>query len=236
MKRPVPRTRTHRPRGFTLFEALTAVGIIGVLASLAVTGFLHGATRARASNATFEINALFSVGQLRAASTGRPQYLVLWQSSTSAYGVQLLDFVGPGALPAWSSMTPGTPSAGFTLVDEVKLATGSEARVALPTLTSAKARITALASLTALPAPYQTVPLTAAGGSSALGQACSFCAAQGAGALGVLRFNTDGTLEVLTGTATTGGSFAMDLSNSNNQYDPRIVAFTAPLATVKVFR
>ena len=216
-------------RGFTLIEATIVVGIITVLAALAVWGFLAGSRRANARNAAFELTSLFPLARARAASTANAQYIALYDRN-GQMGAVLFDLPPAAALPTWTSAN---------LLD-VSTFGGREVDT-LDLTPSTGATIRPLASLgfgNNLPAPYSAISLQVAAGAGALRQGCSFCVNSDTGAVGVLRFQPGGALQVLTWpnplVTPTGGAIAVGETNGVAG-NSRLIAVTAPTGSLRVY-
>jgi hypothetical protein len=94
-----------------------------------------------------------------------------------------------------------------------------------------------------LPAPFRAIPLTTAAApnnpnepTTDLLAGCNFCINPSGEPYGVLRFNPDGTMEVLTGNAPSGAVIAF-APNTRNETAivPRLLAVSAPVGTAVVF-
>ncbi len=216
-----------RSTGFTLVELMIVVGILGVLVALAGVAVFHGTARVRVSNAAFEVGALYTAAQLRATSMGVPHYVVFHDDGTT-FGVSLLERSDALGAYNWASddvmdlaSVGGVQHERLRLSDEGGLgfldlgASGSE--------------------LSALPAPFASIPLTPSGSGRLLG-GCSFCTEGLGGARGVIRFSPDGTVRLMTGGADAGGvvAFAPD-SGSGQSGAPRWVVIAAPAGAIRVF-
>lgn len=220
-------------RGFTLVEVMVAVAILGILAMLATTFMVYGTGRARLNNAAFEVTAMLSVAQIRATSTGVPHYAVFFQEGPRA-GVYLLERADNPLAPVdWTTadLTNALEKVGGTVRDRILLATSDTAAVDFAVLDSATLPISAL------PEPFAAIPLTPGGSSTPLAKACSFCVAGGVGGTrGVLRFNPDGTVRVMTAQAPGGGVIALT-PNTEQQRNlhTRLVVISAPAGVFRVF-
>jgi len=224
---------TRRTRGFTLVEVMVTIAILGILAMLAATFMVYGAGRARLNNAAFEVTSVLSVAQIRATSTGVPHYAVFFQDAAAA-GVYLLERADDPLAPIdWrtADISDALEQVGGTVRDRVMLATSDTAAVEFAVLDSSRLPIPSL------PEPFSAIALTPGGAGSPLAQACSFCVAGGAGGTrGVLRFNPDGTVLVMTANALAGGVIALT-PNTEQQRNlhTRLVVISAPAGVFRVF-
>jgi prepilin-type N-terminal cleavage/methylation domain-containing protein len=216
-----------RARGITLIELLVGVAIIGILATLAGTAVLHGTARARVSNAAFEVGALYAAAQLRATSRGVPHYVVFHDDGTD-FGVYLLerpDALGPYDWAA-ADVVDAVQVQG-TRVEHLRLS--SERGLGFMDLDAPPLQPRPL------PAPFSSIPLTAAGRGGLLG-GCSFCTTGTGGTRGVLRFSPDGTVRVVTGSIETGGAIAFAPDTRGGQSGaPRVVVIASPAGAVRIF-
>jgi prepilin-type N-terminal cleavage/methylation domain-containing protein len=242
--------------GFTLVEWMAAMAIIAILASLSVTFMLYGGGRSRVNNAVFELAALYSTAQLRALSHGVPHYIVLHQDSAGLIRAALLErpdappalawdaldlSQGPEAALAFERTLPdGTvETVNAPLRDRLTLgaSTGMDSGgIAFLDLDSPRIR-------RPLPAPFNTIALTSAftpaspeHPSRELLAGCSFCI-EGTGLpYGVIRFNTNGTVEMRTGAVSSGGTLAlMPNTRDETHFAPRLLSISAPAGAVRVF-
>jgi prepilin-type N-terminal cleavage/methylation domain-containing protein len=244
-------------RGFTLVEWMAAMAIIAILASLSVTLMIYGGGRARVNNTVFDLASLYSAAQLRALSRGVPHYIVLHQNSEGRTRAALLE--RPDAQPAlaWNAldMTQGPEAAlafertrpngtvelfHATLRDSLTLGAGSgpdSGGIAFLDLDSARIQ-------RPLPAPFNTLALTTPAftppnpdqPSSALLAGCSFCVEGTGQPYGVIRFNTNGTVEVKTGAVSSGATLAF-IPNTLDEthFAPRLLSISAPAGAVRIF-
>ncbi|MDY7231976.1 pilus assembly FimT family protein [Hyalangium rubrum] len=243
-------------RGFTLIELMSAVVILTVLATLALTVRVYGLGRARVNNAVFDVAALFSTAQLQALRSGVPHYLVLQQPADGRVRITLLE--RPDAQPAiaWdaldlsqgpeaalafqrtrpdgtSELSPATVRDRLTLGGSAGMDAGG---LAFLDLDSPRLR-------RPLPPPFHTTPLTTPSFTPVdlhlptreLLGGCSFCVG-GAQPYGVIRFNPDGTVRLETGGVETGGTLAlMPNTPEESRFAPRLLTIAAPAGAVRVF-
>jgi len=244
-------------RGFTLVEWMAAMAILAILASLSVTWMIYGGGRARVNNALFDLAALYSTAQLRALSQGVPHYIVLHQDSGGRIRAALLErpdappalawnaldlTQGPEVALAFERMRPnGTlETVNAPLRDQLTLGASSgpdSGGIAFLDLDSARLQ-------RPLPAPFNTIALSTPAFTPAepdqpsrqLLAGCSFCV-EGAGlAYGVIRFNTNGTVEVPTGAGSSGGVLAlMPNTLDETHFAPRLLSISAPAGAVRIF-
>jgi prepilin-type N-terminal cleavage/methylation domain-containing protein len=215
-----------RSAGFTLIELLVAVAILGVLVTLAGLAVFHGTARVRASNAAFEVGALYTAAQLRATSMGMPHYVVFHDDGTD-FGAYLLE--RPDALGSynWASDDVMNPAlVGGIRHEQLRLSRESGlgfVNLARP--------------LRPLPAPFASIPLAPSGPGRLLG-GCSFCTEGTGSARGVIRFSPDGTVQVMTGSAELGGVIAFEPDSRgtpSSSGDPWLVVIAAPAGAIRVF-
>jgi len=202
------------------------VAIIGIMAALAGPAWVYGTGRAKANNAASELSSLASVAQMRASSSGRPVYLIVWETAASK-GFYVVERDDPA--PNWNAVDPANPaSIGGTLLESRKL----ESAVAFAPLASVPLPLVA----GRLPAPFAALPVTAVGGPGLLG-ACSFCIAAGVGgALGVLRYAADGTVSVATDATLAGGLVTLGINHSPEAQNPKALAISTPGGVVRIYQ
>lgn len=246
----------HR-RGFTLLEVMTAVVIVLILAALAVTYMVYGMGKARMNNAVFDVTALINSAQLRAISRGSPHYVVIHQTPDHRVRVQVLERSEDTPTPNWNALdlTQGPDVAlAFTRTqpDGTVVTVNAPIRDDLVLGDGAGVSTSGLAFLDLdsslirkpLPAPFSaialTTPLATPPDSNKptreLLSGCNFCV-EGAGhPYGVLRFNPDGSLEVMTGDAPSGAviAFAPD-TQAEQGFAPKLLTISAPAGATVVF-
>jgi hypothetical protein len=238
---------------------MAAVAIVLVLAALAGLSGVYGLGRARMNTAVFDMAALISQGQLRAMSRGAPHYLFLHQAADGRIRVQLLErpdspslsstqwasldlTQGPGKALEFTRTRPdGTQEPSNALVaDQLVLGSGTgpdSGGLAFLDLDSQRIQ-------RPLPAPFSTLVLTTSAAATDVDRptedllaGCNFCInPSGSEPYGALRFNPDGTLEVMTGSARTGAVIAF-APNTRTEADiaPRLLAVSAPAGAAVVF-
>jgi prepilin-type N-terminal cleavage/methylation domain-containing protein len=248
--------RRHR-RGFTLLEVMTAVVIMLILAALAVTYQVYGTGKARMNNAVFDVTALINSTQLRALSRGSPHYIFIHQTPDHRVRIQVLERAEDTPTPNWNALdlTQGPEVAlAFTrtrpdgtvepvnasLRDELVLggSTGVDSGgLAFLDLDSSLIR-------RPLPAPFNTIALTTPQTTPAnpnvptqdLMAGCNFCVAGSGHPYGVLRFNPDGSLQVMTGDAPSGAVIAFAPNTPAEQgFAPKLLTVSAPAGATVVF-
>ncbi len=261
----MPVRSPHR-KGFTLIELMTAVAIIAVLAALAVTLMVYGVGRARMNNASFELAAMMAAAQMSAPNRGVPNYLILYQRPGGPLRVALIDRPDSPALSAadWGNLDlshlagletnpadsttltyqrntdAGVPeSVQPVLLDQLELAVSSgvdSGGISFLDLDSNRIE-------RPLPRPFNTIPLESSGTAADLDQAtpdllagCSFCVSANGVAYGVLRFNTNSTVEILTGPSRAGGSIAfMPSTQSERGFAYKLLVISAPSGIVHTY-
>ena len=251
-------TRTRPHRGFTLLEVMAAVVILIILSALAATFMVYGMGRARMNNAVFDAAALINSAQLRAVSRGTPHYIFIRQTTDGRVRIHLLERPdAPRLSPAqWAALdlSQGPEKAlefNRTLPDGTVEASTALSRDQLVLGSSTGPDSGGLAFLDLdssrigrpLPAPFRAIPVTTEANSSDpdlptpdLMAGCNFCINPAGEPYGVLRFNPDGTLEVLTGNAPSGAVIAF-APNTRNETGivPRLLAVSAPVGTTVIF-
>lgn len=214
-----------RATGFTLVELLTAVAILGVLVTLAGVAVFHGTSRVRVNNAAFEVGALYSAAQMRATSMGVPHYVVFHDDGTE-FGAYLLERTDALGSFNWAGDDVTNASAvGGVRHEQLRLS--RESGLGFMDLAAPRP------DFASLPAPFTSIPLTSSGAGRMLG-GCTFCTEGTGGTRGVIRFSPDGTVQVMTGGAESGGVIAFT-PDSRKPGSARWVVIAAPAGAVRVF-
>jgi prepilin-type N-terminal cleavage/methylation domain-containing protein len=247
----------HR-RGFTLLELMIAVVILLILSSLAVTFLLYGAGRARMNNAVFDMAALSSSAQLSAMSRGTPHYLLVRQTADGDLRLHVLE--RPDTLPVidWNALDlSGGPEAALEFDDPqdvgpaIRRNAFNRGQLVLGASTGPDSGGLAFLDLDSaripdpLPAPYNNLPTTTAANPAParmdmptpeLLHGCSFCINPSGEPYGVIRFNPNGTVQVMTGGSQTGGVIAfMPNRDTEAAVVPRLLTIAAPSGAINVF-
>ncbi len=258
--------RSRLRQGFTLIELMTAVAIIAILAALATTAMTYGAGRARVNNTAFDVAAVLSTTQLRALSRGTPHYVIIQQPRagfvvTGRVVVNVLERPeAPPAIPDWNNLVLGNqpedleaalqfdrlrPDGTVETVNAIR-----RDRLVLATSTGSDNNGVFFLDLNSarlpaqLPPPFSVIPLhtpfTPPEGtevpSRELLAGCSFCIDGPDQPYGVLRFNPDGTVEVLTGASRAGGTIAFAPNTVEERgFTPRLLTISAPAGGIRVF-
>jgi prepilin-type N-terminal cleavage/methylation domain-containing protein len=255
--------RSRLRRGFTLIEVMTAVAILIILMALAV-GVLSGAGKARMNNAVFDLASLVSAAQLRAVSSGVPHYILIhWPpergSGSSYLRVHVLerpDEPAPGGGPVnWDALNllngPEEALAFQPAGAPAPINASNRGTVGLGIGTGAERRDVAFLDLDSqrvrglLRPPFTSISLTTVATASPLDlpsgdllTGCNFCVPGGGEAYGVLRFNPDGTMEVMTNApnARTGAAIAFAPNTDDEKaVTPRLLIVSAPAGATVVF-
>jgi hypothetical protein len=243
---------------------MTVAVIIIILMALSL-GMLSVAGRARMNNAVFDVASLISAAQLRAISSGVPHFILIHRPpprgvSDSYLRIHLLerpDELGPGgvALDFTNLDLTDGPEAALAFVDpdtgtvrnafnrgtvNLAISTANDRRdVSFLDLNSNRVR-------GLLRPPFNTIsldtdteanPLDIPSGDLLVG--CNFCVdPAGDEPHGVLRFNADGTMQVMTGpdTARSGAAiaFAPNTQEESNVV-PRLLVVAAPAGATIVY-
>ncbi len=253
---PLP-AHSQRRRGFTLIEVMTAVVILIILAALAVSYMIFGMGKARMNNAVFDATAMINAAQLRAISHGSPHYVIIHQVNNRVR-LQVLERPDTGPAPNWNALdlTNGPEVAlaythtkldGTTEIlnapirDEMVLGDGagvSNSGLAFLDLDSPRIR-------KPLPAPFSSIPV----GSPLFNPSnldkptpnllagCNFCINSAGHPYGLLLFNADGTMDVLTGPPDFPGAVIAFAPNTEDEtgFTPRLLTISHPAGATIVF-
>jgi len=237
---------------------MTVVVIVFVLAALAGLSGAYGLGRARMNNAVFDVAALSTSAQLRAISRGAPHYLFVRQTADGRLRVHLIERPdSPPLSPSqWASLdlTQGPGKAlefTRTLPDGTQVQSNALLRdqVVLGSSTGPDSGGLAFLDLDSqriqrpLPAPFSAVALTTAATPTDVDRptrdlmaGCNFCINPAGEPYGALRFNPDGTMEVVTGNARSGAVIAF-APNTRNEAEiaPKLLTVSTPAGAVVIF-
>jgi hypothetical protein len=237
---------------------MTTGVIVLVLAALAGLSGVYGLGQARMNNAVFDVAALITSTQLRAISRGAPHYLLVRQTADGHLRVHLIERPdSPPLSPSqWASLdlTQGPGKAlefTRTLPDGTQVQSNALLReqVVLGNGTGPDSGGLAFLDLDSqriqrpLPAPFNAVALTTAATPPNVDRptpdllaGCNFCINPSGESYGALRFNPDGTMEVVTGNARSGAVIAF-APNTRTEADvvPRLLTVSAPAGAAVVF-
>jgi hypothetical protein len=235
---------------------MTVVVIIIILASLAASYMIFGMGKARMNNAVFDATAMINGAQLRALSHGSPHYVFIHQTGNRVR-LQVLERPDVGPTVTWSALNLALgpevalafdrvkPDGTFERVnapirDELVLGDGGgvgTSGLAFLDLDSPRIR-------KPLPAPFSAISLTTPlftatpldKPSQNLLAGCNFCIDSAGHPYGVLRFNADGTMEVLTGNAPSGAVLAFAPNTDDEKgFAPKLLTISAPAGATVVF-
>jgi len=237
---------------------MTTVVIVLVLAALAGLSGVYGLGRARMNNAVFDVAALITSAQLRAISRGAPHYLLVRQTADGRLRVHLIERPdSPPLSPSQWAALDLTQGPGKALEFTRKLPDGTQVQshallrdqVVLGSSTGPDSGGLAFLDLDSqriqrpLPAPFSAVALTTAATPTDVDRptpdllaGCNFCINPSGEPYGALRFNPDGTMEVVTGNARSGAVIAF-APNTRNEADvvPKLLTVSAPAGAAVVF-
>jgi hypothetical protein len=240
---------------------MTAVVILLILASLAATFMIYGTGRARMNNAVFDVAALISTAQLNAMSRGTPHYIIVRKDEDDRILIHLIE--RPDANPPiadWEDLdlTAAGPESALQFDDPqadgtfVRINAFNRGRLVLGSSTGADASGVAFLDLDSpripdpLPAPFNNLPTTTADNpvparmdmpTPELMHGCSFCVTSSSGDVyGIIRFNSNGSIRMMTGVPQTGGVLAfMPNLDAESAIVPRLLTIAAPSGAVNVF-
>ncbi len=220
----------RKPRGVTLLELMVVVAIIGIMATLAYTSYLHDLPRARLASTTTDLQALIQSARQKALSSGHDVAVLFYPSQITGRGVGrvVVYLDGTGGFMNGTPQ-PGDPS--FCTFNPVTMATRSPPHdipdsLDFPNLV-AIAPVAQPATLAAqMTFPYNALPVPGAG--------CSFCDA--ALTRGAIRFDQKGNATFYSTCspaplAVQGGSISL---TSTDLAGSRVLVVT-PYGNVRVF-
>ena len=247
---------------------MTAAVILIILMALAL-GMLSFAGRARMNNAVFDVASLISAAQMRAVSSGVPHYILIHRPpardvSDSYLRIHILerpDEPGPGGVAVdtafWNGLNlangpaqalafqpDGAPTATNAInrgTVGLAISTGPDRRdVSFLDLNSGRVRGLARPPFNniLLDTPVEASPLDLP--SPDLLAGCNFCVnPSGTEPYGVMRFNADGTMQVMTGDPNpprTGAAIAFAPNTADEQaVVPRLLVVSAPAGATVVY-
>jgi len=246
--------RSRHSRGFTLIEVMTAVVILIILAALAVSYMVFGMGKARMNNAVFDATAMINGAQLRALSHGSPHYVIIHQVDNR---VRLQVLERPDSPPAvnWNALDlsngpevalafndPSGVLRNAPIRDELVLGDGggvSASGLAFLDLDSPRIK-------KPLPAPFNSIPVASPSFTPSTGldkptpnllAGCNFCINMPGHPYGVLQFNADGTMDVLTGGPDFPGAVIAFAPNTADEqgFTPRLLTISHPAGATVVF-
>jgi hypothetical protein len=234
---------------------MVAVAVLIILTALA-SAVLNGMGTARMNNSVFDVAALVNAAQLRAISRGVPNYIFIHQDPVDRL-VRVRMIERPDADPVinWAALdlTQGPGKAlefSLTQPDGTVVVSNGIPRDQLVLGTSTGPDSGGLAFLdldsisNPLPPPFSAISLntplfTPADPTIPTGElmaGCNFCINPAGEPYGALRFNADGTMEVMTGNAISGAviAFAPD-TRSEVDVPPKLLTISAPAGATVVF-
>jgi prepilin-type N-terminal cleavage/methylation domain-containing protein len=250
--------RSRLRRGFTLLEVMTAVVILLILAALAVTFMVYGMGRARMNNTVFDVAALYNAAQLRALSSGAPHFILVHQAPDKRVRIHLLGRPGEDPAIDWATLdmnqepeellaynvedaAGNITSVNAKAYDRLVLGAGSgpdtsAGGIAFLDLDSSRVR-------KPMPAPFSAIALTTPMHTpsdvnmptDALIAGCSFCIDNAGHTYGVIRFNPNGTVRMMTGPETGGViAFAPNTADETG-FTPKLLTLSAPAGATFVY-
>jgi Tfp pilus assembly protein FimT len=243
---------------------MVAVTILAILVALASYGLRFMGT-ARMNNAVFDVAAVINTAQLRAVSRGSPHYIFIHQpflhpTQPGRVRVVLLERQDTTAIADWNNLNLddgpavalafNTPSGlqnaavrdrlelGTTVVEAGSRQPENASFLGFLDLDSTRVR-------KPLPAPFSAISLTTTASASPVDRpvmdlmvGCNFCVnPSGNEPYGVLRFDPDGTMRVMTSTNARSGAVIAFAPSNREEADvvPKLLAVSAPAGALVIF-
>lgn len=219
--------KTGAPRGFTLLELMTALGVIAVMVGISVLAL--GGVKKRGSFASASGELVVNLRRARAEAYGQGTATVFIVDTVGNRWWSLEDINGTfNPVTSLATFNPATPApAGFRLLNSDTFPTGV-------TFAGATAGYGG-----ALPAPYAGVPAWSGYSPAPPFAYCTFCLASGTNAgFGAVRFEASGGAVFSGGPAGVGQSLSLagPMDTGNNVMTVAIVGMTGLAESFQVYR